>query len=50
MGGYLSLPPAWRDSPDVAADWVGRALAIVSAMPPKKAKPEKSGKSRPRGR
>jgi TfoX/Sxy family transcriptional regulator of competence genes len=39
MGGYLSLPSAWRDSPDLAAAWVSRALAFVSTMPPKKAKP-----------
>jgi TfoX/Sxy family transcriptional regulator of competence genes len=49
MGGYLSLPPAWRDDPGLASDWVGRALTHVSAMPPKKAKPR--GKSpAPRGR
>ena len=41
MGGYLSLPVAWRDSTESAADWVARALAHVSAMPPKKAKPAK---------
>jgi TfoX/Sxy family transcriptional regulator of competence genes len=40
MGGYLSLPLAWRDSPELAADWVKRALAFVSAMPPKVAKPK----------
>jgi TfoX/Sxy family transcriptional regulator of competence genes len=40
MGGYLSLPLAWRDSPELAADWVSRALAFVSAMPPKDAKPK----------
>jgi TfoX/Sxy family transcriptional regulator of competence genes len=40
MGGYLSLPPAWRDSPELAAAWVSRALAFVSAMPPKKPKPK----------
>ena len=40
MGAYLSLPPAWRDSPELAADWVSRALTFVSAMPPKVAKPK----------
>jgi TfoX/Sxy family transcriptional regulator of competence genes len=40
MGGYLSLPPAFHDQPEKAADWVARALAHVSAMPPKKAKPK----------
>ena len=41
MGGYLSLPAAWRDSQELAADWVARALTHVGAMPPKKAKPPK---------
>jgi len=40
MGGYVSLPPAWRDRPELAAAWVSRALAFVSAMPAKKAKPK----------
>ena len=40
MGGYLSLPPAWRDSPELAAAWVSRAQAFVGSMPPKKAKPK----------
>jgi len=48
MGGYLSLPLAWRDSPELAADWVKRALAFVSAMPPKVAKP-KTPKAAKRG-
>jgi TfoX/Sxy family transcriptional regulator of competence genes len=48
MGGYLSLPPAWRDSPELAADWVNRALAFVSAMPPKAAKPKTARASGPR--
>jgi TfoX/Sxy family transcriptional regulator of competence genes len=54
MGGYLSLPGAWRDSTELAADWVARALTHVSAMPPKKAKPpKKTGPPKapvPRGR
>src|SRR5215469_16749702 len=45
MGGYLSLPLAWRDEPELAADWVSRALEFVSAMPAKVAKP-KSAKSK----
>jgi TfoX/Sxy family transcriptional regulator of competence genes len=40
MGGYLSLPAAWRDDPDKSTDWVGRALTHVAAMPAKKAKPK----------
>ncbi len=46
MGGYLSLPPAWRADPALAAGWVDRALAHVSTMPPKKAKPSKSTSKR----
>jgi TfoX/Sxy family transcriptional regulator of competence genes len=45
MGGYTSLPSAWRSSPDLAARWVDRALAHVRSMPPKvkKSKKAKSG-------
>lgn len=45
MSGYLSLPRAWRAAPEVASDWVDRALAHVRAMPPKvkKPRPAKSG-------
>ena len=39
MGGYTSLPGAWRATPEVAAQWVERALAHVSTMPPKAKKP-----------
>lgn len=35
MGGYTSLPSAWRSSPDLAARWVERALSHVGTMPPK---------------
>jgi TfoX/Sxy family transcriptional regulator of competence genes len=35
MGGYTSLPEAWRGTPEVAATWVERALSHVSALPPK---------------
>ena len=41
MGGYLSLPPAWRETPDIAATWVARAREHVGAMPPKVKKPKK---------
>lgn len=44
MGGYLSLPPAWRASPDVAASWVERAFIHVSALPPKIRKPRKTSR------
>jgi TfoX/Sxy family transcriptional regulator of competence genes len=42
MGGYLSLPEAWRGTPDVAADWVGRALSHVRSLPPKAKKAKKA--------
>ena len=35
MGGYLSLPPSWRDDGDRAALWVEKARAHVSSLPPK---------------
>ena len=42
MGGYLSLPAAWRASPGLAAGWVGRALSHVSTLPPKARKPKRA--------
>ncbi len=44
MGGYVALPPLWRDDPHRAADWVARALEHVEALPPKPPKPSKSPK------
>lgn len=41
MGGYASLPEAWRDAPDLAAIWVARALAHVGSLPPKVKKARK---------
>lgn len=41
MGGYLSLPPAWRTTPDVAAGWVGQAHVYVAGLPPKQKKPKR---------
>ena len=35
MGGYTSMPEAWRGTPEVAASWVERALSHVSTLPPK---------------
>jgi TfoX/Sxy family transcriptional regulator of competence genes len=49
MGGYLSLPASWREDPGRSADWVGRALSHVAAMPPKKVKPKAKPAARPRG-
>jgi TfoX/Sxy family transcriptional regulator of competence genes len=42
MGGYLSLPSAWRDDADLAAQWVDKARAYVGTLPPKVTKPKKS--------
>jgi TfoX/Sxy family transcriptional regulator of competence genes len=46
MGGYLSLPASWTATTELAASWVERALAEVSALPPKaaKAKPARAAK------
>ena len=44
MGGYLSLPRAWRASPAVAAGWVERARAYVATLPPKQKKPRATAK------
>jgi TfoX/Sxy family transcriptional regulator of competence genes len=40
MSGYLSLPRTWRATPELASDWVEKALAHVRAMPPKVKKPK----------
>jgi TfoX/Sxy family transcriptional regulator of competence genes len=44
MGGYISLPEAWRGAPDLAAGWVERALTHVSSLPPKVKKPKAARK------
>ena len=44
MGGYTSLPTAWRETPEVAASWVERALTHVSTLPPKVKKPKAARK------
>ena len=41
MGGYLSLPASWRDQPETAADWIGKALSNGRTFPPKKKQPKK---------
>jgi TfoX/Sxy family transcriptional regulator of competence genes len=41
MGGYLSLPASWRDQPETAADWVGKALEYVRTFPAKQKKAKK---------
>ncbi|MGH9222396.1 MAG: TfoX/Sxy family protein [Acidimicrobiales bacterium] len=35
MGGYVTLPAAWRASPAEAEPWVAKALDHVGALPPK---------------
>ncbi len=40
MGGYVSLPPGFHEQPEIAADWVAKALAHVAEMPPKAVKPK----------
>jgi TfoX/Sxy family transcriptional regulator of competence genes len=42
MGGYVSLPVAWRDDPAKAGSWAERALAHVATLPPKAPKPKES--------
>ena len=42
MGGYVSLPAAWRDKPAKNTKWVAKALNHVGAMPPKASKARKS--------
>jgi TfoX/Sxy family transcriptional regulator of competence genes len=44
MGGYTSLPGAWRATPEVASSWVERALSHVSTLPPKVKKAKKSAR------
>ncbi|MFE4949420.1 TfoX/Sxy family protein [Leifsonia sp. NPDC056665] len=46
MGGYVSLPDAWRDDPDRLREWIGVALEQVGRMPPKEKKPRKTPKPR----
>ena len=43
MGGYVSLPAAWREDADMAARWVDKARAHVSSLPPKAKKARKGG-------
>jgi TfoX/Sxy family transcriptional regulator of competence genes len=41
MGGYVSLPAAWRAAPEKAEPWIEQALAYVASLPPKQAKAKK---------
>lgn len=35
MGGYVMVPPGWRDKPAGASTLIKRALAVTGAMPAK---------------
>ena len=41
MGGYVTLPAAWRSDPDQAAPWVAKSIDYVGELPPKKKAPKK---------
>ncbi|MGH9279691.1 MAG: TfoX/Sxy family protein [Acidimicrobiales bacterium] len=41
MGGYVTLPGAWRAAPAKADPWIGKALTYVGSLPPKEKKPKK---------
>jgi len=36
MAGYVTIPANWPA--DTANDWIGRSLAYVAGLPPKKPK------------
>jgi TfoX/Sxy family transcriptional regulator of competence genes len=38
MGGYVTLPSAWRETPAEADPWVAKAVARAGALPPKATK------------
>ena len=38
MAGYVTLPAAWRATPDTAQPWISLALEYVATLPPKKPK------------
>ena len=44
MSGWTTLPDAWRRHPDQVTEWMGRADAHVSTLPPKKPKAPKKGR------
>jgi TfoX/Sxy family transcriptional regulator of competence genes len=35
MGGYVVVPPAWRDDPDAIRMWADRSLTWAERLPPK---------------
>ena len=45
MAEYVTIPKAWRKSPEKARGWVGRSVAWVETFPPKeRGKPQKAGR------
>ena len=42
MGGYTSVPVAWRDERALLDEWVDKALEYVTTFPPKAPKPKKA--------
>jgi TfoX/Sxy family transcriptional regulator of competence genes len=45
MGGYVTLPGAWRKTPAKAERWIEASLAHVAALPPKQSKTPKKSKA-----
>jgi len=41
MGGYVSLPPGWREPTEETDGWVTRSLEFAAALPPKVPKARK---------
>jgi TfoX/Sxy family transcriptional regulator of competence genes len=41
MGGYVTLPGAWRSTPTEARPWIGRSLDHVRSLPAKRKSPKK---------
>jgi|GEM_PF-4688869 hypothetical protein len=48
MRGYTCLAPGWQAAPEVAGEWVSRALAYTSGIPSKLKAPAR-GRGGPAG-
>jgi TfoX/Sxy family transcriptional regulator of competence genes len=44
MGGYVTLPRAWKSQRELAREWIERGYAFVATLPPKVPKPKKPKK------
>ncbi len=42
MGGYVTIPAAWRSKPAKAKPWVTKSMEYVASLPPKKSTAKKS--------